>query len=1210
LVVKRAWWCAGLLALVSGAAVAQVEVKDPSPAVPSSVEAVNTIFGPDAFGYRGFDQAEMQCPLQFVDISATGTLVVSGDDVGASVNLPGPAFNFYGTTFSTLAAATNGYLSTDPTDTGPDLSNDCPLPATPSTGGGARIYPLHDDLVGDVLFQYFPACPRPSGWGAAEGCYVFQWNNMTHFGGGGPFSFQAILYDTSFGIVFQHGAGNPELGSGSTTGLQNAGATVGLNYACNTAASVPANGAQCIYHPSFPFGSGVAPAIELSKTVGTTPGVCAGTNSATITAGETVYYCFSATNTGNVAFDLHELVDDQLGTILSDFPFTLAPGASSPEVIVPATPSATVTNTATWTASTFEPFNYLPINATGTALNLVDDGHANITLPFSLNLFGVTSPNLRIGNNGGILFGATTGTVGFSNGSLPRPTPANAILPFWDDLDADSGNVYWQVQGTAPNRVAIVEWFQRSHFNTAPASNVTFQVLMYEGSNRVVFQYLDVDFGNPAFNNGASATVGLNQNATTATQISFNTPSIQPNSAIGFPSGALSASSMASATVTVLIPNIDVSPASVSATAPAGQSTTQPLTISNTGQGNLNWQIAEEPAPIPGEAQTPAGTGDQVAEVVTAEDLKPGAGNVASPHIGPIWNAPQGGVLFDNGALVTNPGAGSGGADVSALQTALGLDTLGFGHQVTAGNRVADDITVTGAGWFINQITFFAYQTGSTTTSTITSVNLRIWDGPPGAPGSNVIFGDTTTNRLASSVFSGIYRTVDTDLTATNRPLMANTVNVGVFLPAGTYWLDWQTGGSLASGPWAPPVSILGQTSKPGANALQFTGAWAPARDGGTGTVQQDFPFVIQGPTDCTMLADVPWLSVAPTSGTTVGGSSTPITVSFNGVGLLPGTYNARLCVTSNDPDQVVGNGGVLVVVPVSFTIDPSADLAMTLTDAPDPVTAGTNLTYTATVTNQGPTFGNDVSFTLPLPAGTSFVSATPSAGGTCNAASPVTCTWAGQTASGASRSATIVALVAANVAEGTVLSATATASSPTFDPNPANNSATTTTTVNTRADLAIALTASVPQADLGQTVTFTATSTNLGPSDAQNVVLSITLSPDFRYGSFAASAGGVCTAPQIGTTGVISCTWAGATAPGAVRTLAVDAASFSPGTSSIQAATSSDTTDPVPQSNNVASVSVLVGSPIEPIPTLSQWGLALLTLLVGLIGVAMVRRD
>ena len=72
-------------------------------------------------------------------------------------------------------------------------------------------------------------------------------------------------------------------------------------------------------------------------------------------------------------------------------------------------------------------------------------------------------------------------------------------------------------------------------------------------------------------------------------------------------------------------------------------------------------------------------------------------------------------------------------------------------------------------------------------------------------------------------------------------------MTVNTSLPAGTYWLDWQTGGTLSSGPWAPPVSILGQTAKPGANGLQFTLAtatWGPALDA---TFQQDLPFVIEG---------------------------------------------------------------------------------------------------------------------------------------------------------------------------------------------------------------------------------------------------------------------------------------------------------------------------------------------------------------------------
>ena len=73
---------------------------------------------------------------------------------------------------------------------------------------------------------------------------------------------------------------------------------------------------------------------------------------------------------------------------------------------------------------------------------------------------------------------------------------------------------------------------------------------------------------------------------------------------------------------------------------------------------------------------------------------------------------------------------------------------------------------------------------------------------------------------------------------------MADVVTVGTVLAPGTYWLDWQTGGTLASGPWAPPVTILGQTAKPGANGLQYTTTWAAALDT---TFQQDLPFIIEG---------------------------------------------------------------------------------------------------------------------------------------------------------------------------------------------------------------------------------------------------------------------------------------------------------------------------------------------------------------------------
>ncbi len=92
------------------------------------------------------------------------------------------------------------------------------------------------------------------------------------------------------------------------------------------------------------------PAIDLNKTVGTVPGVSATTNKVTVPAGTEVYYCYQIENTGNVTFTYHSLVDSELGTLASNLPYVLPPGAFSPPQIVPETINITTTNVATWTA--------------------------------------------------------------------------------------------------------------------------------------------------------------------------------------------------------------------------------------------------------------------------------------------------------------------------------------------------------------------------------------------------------------------------------------------------------------------------------------------------------------------------------------------------------------------------------------------------------------------------------------------------------------------------------------------------------------------------------------------------------------------------------------------------------------------------------------------------------------------------------------------
>lgn len=169
----------------------------------------------------------------------------------------------------------------------------------------------------------------------------------------------------------------------------------------------------------------------------------------------------------------------------------------------------------TWITSTF---NYLSATD-GTALGLSDDAEANIVLPFPFTFYGVSSTNLRIANNGAALFNATTGDVAVTNVEMAN-APNFFIAPFWDDIDADTGNVYWKTVGIAPHRQVIVEWYNRPHFSNV--GSATFEMILFENGN-ILYQYLDTDFGNASFSNGASATSGVRgANAANSLQYSFN----------------------------------------------------------------------------------------------------------------------------------------------------------------------------------------------------------------------------------------------------------------------------------------------------------------------------------------------------------------------------------------------------------------------------------------------------------------------------------------------------------------------------------------------------------------------------------------------------------------------------------------------------------------------------------------------------------------
>jgi uncharacterized repeat protein (TIGR01451 family) len=255
---------------------------------------------------------------------------------------------------------------------------------------------------------------------------------------------------------------------------------------------------------------------------------------------------------------------------------------------------------------------------------------------------------------------------------------------------------------------------------------------------------------------------------------------------------------------------------------------------------------------------------------------------------------------------------------------------------------------------------------------------------------------------------------------------------------------------------------------------------------------------------------------------------------------------------------------------PVLLGIFQVADLAVTKTDSPDPVAAGTNLAYTVTVTNNGPDAAAAAAWSDTLPAGTVFVSQPPVAGWSCTTpavGSGGTVSCSNPSFAVGSAVFTLTVQVSPAVAAGTVLSNTATATSTTGDPNAANNSATATTTVATAADLSVTQVDTPDPVIAGTNLTYTITVANAGPSQAATIALSDTLPAGTTFVSLPSVAGWSCTTPAVGSGGTVSCSIAALPAGSTVFTLtvAVDAGVASGTVLSNTATVSSATTDPNP---------------------------------------------
>src|SRR5262249_42148186 len=162
-------------------------------------------------------------------------------------------------------------------------------------------------------------------------------------------------------------------------------------------------------------------------------------------------------------------------------------------------------------------------------------------------------------------------------------------------------------------------------------------------------------------------------------------------------------------------------------------------------------------------------------------------------------------------------------------------------------------------------------------------------------------------------------------------------------------------------------------------------------------------------------------------------------------------------------------------------TTPQQADLSLTKTVSNPRPQVGETVTFTVTLTNNGPDTATNVSVTIGRAAGRIFMYATPSQGDYDSIAG----VWhVGTVAPATSLTLTIVALV---TSPGSHTNRVTVSHSDQFDKDTPNTTASVTTTPE-QADLALAKAVSDTTPNVGQTVTFTVTLSNLGPDTATNV--------------------------------------------------------------------------------------------------------------------------
>ncbi len=140
------------------------------------------------------------------------------------------------------------------------------------------------------------------------------------------------------------------------------------------------------------------------------------------------------------------------------------------------------------------------------SLLMLDDDYFTTSIGFDFEFYGQTYSTVTITSNGMIHFDGNT-IIDHLNQPLPFES-YRMIAPLWDDLNPGAdGILYFGNDGQAPNRVFIAEWWAVPHYYNQ--GDAYFEIKLFEADNSIEFHYDDVNFDDPLYSWGASATVGI-----------------------------------------------------------------------------------------------------------------------------------------------------------------------------------------------------------------------------------------------------------------------------------------------------------------------------------------------------------------------------------------------------------------------------------------------------------------------------------------------------------------------------------------------------------------------------------------------------------------------------------------------------------------------------------------------------------------------------